>query len=114
MRIPIIYRMKFILVVCVPRVRVRTIGPFIARLGFHQREVLLAGRTVRDLLRQLEGELGDRFRNAVLDEEGRLRPYIKVLVNGRGIHVSGGLDTPLSDGDVVAIFPPIAGGSLPL
>jgi molybdopterin synthase sulfur carrier subunit len=39
-----------------------------------------------------------------------LQRYIKVLVNGRGLHVLQGLDTPLSDGDIIALFPPIAGG----
>jgi molybdopterin converting factor small subunit len=32
------------------------------------------------------------------------------MVNGIDISLSRGLDTPVKDHDVVAIFPPIAGG----
>ncbi len=89
---------------------VRTIGPFTDQFGFHQLTVNFKGRTVLDLLNQLCEEQGTKFSNTVFDDEGQLRRYIKVLVNGRGLHVLQGLNTPLSDGDVIALFPPVAGG----
>lgn len=89
---------------------VRTIGPFTEHLGFHQLTITLKGHTVQDLLTQLCDERGTKFCKTVFDDAGQLRRYIKVLVNGRGLHVLQGLNTPLSDGDVVAIFPPVAGG----
>jgi MoaD family protein len=89
---------------------VRTIGPFTEHLGFHQLTITLKGRTVQDLLTQLCDERGAKFYQTVFDDVGQLRRYIKILVNGRGLHVLQGLNTPLSDGDVVAIFPPVAGG----
>jgi molybdopterin converting factor small subunit len=39
-----------------------------------------------------------------------VRTYVNILKNGRNIHFSGGLETPLDDGDVVALFPPAAWG----
>jgi len=93
------------------QVTVRTIGPFSDRMGFQQLTIRLAGHTVNDLLQQLCKERGEQFRNAVLDEKGNLRSYIKLLVNGRGLHLLQGLKTVLADGDVVAIFPPVAGGT---
>ncbi len=89
---------------------VRTIGPFTEQFGFQQITVNFKGRTVLNLLNQLCEERGTKFRNTVFDDEGQLRRYIKVLVNGRGLHVLQGLDTPLSDGDAIALFPPVAGG----
>ena len=89
---------------------VRTIGPFTEQFGFHQLTVNLKGRTVLDLLNQLCEERGTKFCNIIFEENGKLRRYIKVLVNGRGLHVLQGLGTPLSDGDVIALFPPVAGG----
>jgi molybdopterin synthase sulfur carrier subunit len=89
---------------------VRTIGPFTEQFGFQQLTVNFKGRTVLELLNQISDERGTKFRNTVFDEEGNLRRYIKVLVNGRGLHVLQGLDTPLSDGDIIALFPPVAGG----
>jgi len=41
----------------------------------------------------------------------KLRETVNVLVNGRGINLLSGLDTKLKDGDVVAIFPPVSGGT---
>jgi molybdopterin synthase sulfur carrier subunit len=81
-------------------------------MGFQQLSVSLAGHTVDDLLQQLCKERGEQFRNAVFDEKGNLRSYIKLLVNGRGLHLLQGLKTVLADGDVIAIFPPVAGGTL--
>ena len=89
---------------------VRTIGPFTERFGFQDLEIKLIGSTVSDLLQQLCEEQGSKFRNIVFDEKGNLRRYIKLLVNGRGVHVLQGLETPLSEGDIIAIFPPVAGG----
>lgn len=79
-------------------------------MGFQQLTVKLVGHTVSDLLQQLCKERGEQFRNAVLDEKGNLRSYIKLLVNGRGLHLLQGLKTVLAEGDVIAIFPPVAGG----
>ncbi|HID27596.1 MAG TPA: molybdopterin synthase sulfur carrier subunit, partial [Methanosarcinales archaeon] len=39
-----------------------------------------------------------------------LRDYVKIMVNGRSIAFLNGINTLLQDGDVVAIFPPVAGG----
>ena len=46
----------------------------------------------------------------ILDDEGNLEAYINVFVNGRSIRFLDGLDTSLSEEDVLAIFPPVAGG----
>ncbi len=89
---------------------VRTIGPYTEKFGFQQLTVNFKGHTISDLLNQLCEEQGTKFCNTVFTEEGQLRRYIKILVNGRGLHVLQGLDTPLTDGDVVALFPPVAGG----
>jgi len=43
-------------------------------------------------------------------EDGKLRDYVHVMVNGRHINHLHGLKTGLRDGDVVAIFPPVSGG----
>ncbi|MDY6966182.1 MAG: ubiquitin-like small modifier protein 1 [Halobacteriota archaeon] len=49
------------------------------------------------------------LRDKIFDGDN-IREYVNVLVNGRSINFLEGLKTELSDGDEVAIFPPVAGG----
>ncbi len=73
-----------------------------------ERELFLDSTTVSgvlDLLTSIKPELRD-----VLFEEGALRPYITVLVNGRNINEIDGMMSALSEGDEIAIFPPVSGG----
>lgn len=67
------------------------------------------GSTVGDLLEHLSARhpgLGD----ALFTPAGELRPYVNILKDGRNIHFSGGLETPLENGDTIALFPPAGGG----
>ncbi|NHN59921.1 MULTISPECIES: ubiquitin-like small modifier protein 1 [Halorussus] len=48
----------------------------------------------------------------IYDEEGDLRDHINVLRNGTNVHAEDGLDTELDDGDELALFPPVSGGSV--
>ncbi len=70
------------------------------------REVSVSGETLRkaleDLIRQYPA-LGNRL----LEGDG-LRPYVIVTLNGQNL-VS--LDAALKEQDVIAVFPPIAGGA---
>jgi len=43
-------------------------------------------------------------------EGAALRPLVLVMINGSPIGSFQGLETPLADGDVVAVFPFVAGG----
>jgi MoaD family protein len=70
------------------------------------------GANLRSLLATLAEEIGEPFRAEVFDERsGDLQRSVTVLINGQHYtHLPTGLETPLQDGDQVAIFPPIAGG----
>jgi len=59
-------------------------------------------------------ELIDRFPDlgaGLLAEDGTVRPFVAVMVDGRDIRHLDGLETPLEDGATLDIFPPVAGGS---
>jgi len=65
--------------------------------------------TVGELLLTLANRYGSPFRDEAFDGDV-ISDRIIVMVNGRHIAHTGGQDTPLSDGDTVALFPIIGGG----
>ena len=50
------------------------------------------------------------LRNLILDENLQLGSWVVILINGRNMSVFDGMKTQLKEGDVIAIFPPVAGG----
>ena len=66
---------------------------------------------VASLINELVRRFGKKLAEQ-LYEPGtrRLRETVHILANGRGINLLEGLKTPLKDGDVIAIFPPVSGG----
>jgi molybdopterin synthase sulfur carrier subunit len=43
-------------------------------------------------------------------QDGDLKRYVNILVDGVSIRDTGGLSTPVSDGNEIKIFPPVSGG----
>ena len=65
--------------------------------------------TVRSLLAGLTARYAG-LDEMIFSSPGTLRDFVNILKNGRNIEFLAGLDTPLADGDLVALFPPAAGG----
>ena len=63
-----------------------------------------------DLIDLLVERYGDRFGYYVYDKQKRVRDYLSFMMNGVNVNSLSGFDTPLSDGDVVSLLPPIGGG----
>lgn len=64
--------------------------------------------TVGDVLASLEAEYDDL--EGRLLEDGAIRPQLSVLKNGRDVTHMAGPETVLEEGDVLSVFPPVAGG----
>jgi sulfur-carrier protein len=60
-------------------------------------------------LDELEATYG-ALRGLVRDEHGEVHRHIAIYVNSEAIDATGGLKTPLADGDEIAIIPALAGG----
>lgn len=50
------------------------------------------------------------FKERLLDEEGELRYFVNIYVNGEDIRFDQGLNTGIKSGDEVSIVPAVAGG----
>jgi molybdopterin synthase sulfur carrier subunit len=74
-------------------------------------EDIKSGTSVGDVLVKICERFGTEFRGQVLDERGQPNENIKILLNGHNIVFLQGAATKLKDGDVIAIFPPVGGGS---
>lgn len=72
-------------------------------------EVEANGKTVRELVQDLEKNfpgLGGRL----VDEKGAVRRYVNLFLNDEDVRFQQALDTPVKDGDRLALVPAIAGG----
>jgi len=74
-------------------------------------EDIKSGTSVGDVLQKICARFGARFREQVLNKRGQPNENVKVLLNGHNIVFLQGTATKLRDGDVIAIFPPVGGGS---
>jgi molybdopterin synthase sulfur carrier subunit len=71
--------------------------------------VQVEGSTVAEVLKALDAAhpgFGDRL----FDDEGKLRRFVNVFVADDDVRFLEGLDTPVPDGETVAILPAVAGG----
>lgn len=92
------------------KVEVHLLFPFRAEVG--EEPVSLETPSGADVARAL-ATLVDRFpqlQERIYDPKGRVHRHIAALVNGTAIQFKEGLATPLSDGDVLTLLPPVGGG----
>ena len=50
------------------------------------------------------------IRERICDDQGQLRNFVNVYVNGEDVRFLQGLDTPTTAGDEVSVVPAVAGG----
>lgn len=74
------------------------------------RAVELPGDNVGDVLNALCSRYAP-LQEAIFDD-GSLKPFVRVVINGQDIELGQGLDTEVSASSSIALFPPIAGGFL--
>lgn len=65
----------------------------------------------KDKLKDVLREVLDFYKIAdvILTEEGEIKPYARVLVNGRSFQFIGGMDAELHEGDSIALIYPWLG-----
>ncbi len=89
-----------------PRIKIPT--P-LRRLTGGESEVRVPGETVRALVGGLE-ERFPGFSERLCEENGDLRRFVNVYVNGEDVRFLSGLETTVTEQDEVSIVPAVAGG----
>jgi molybdopterin synthase sulfur carrier subunit len=74
-----------------------------------QSQVSLEGSNVRDVIGNLDGA-HPGFADRLLDDDGNLRRFVNVFVNGENVRKLSGAATPVKSGDEIGITPAMAGG----
>ncbi len=67
------------------------------------------GGTVGELIDQLEASYPG-IRDKIVEEDGEIRRFVNVFVNGQNVRKLNGAATAVGDGDEVGIVPAMAGG----
>lgn len=78
-------------------------------VGGRSVEVLDHCATIGEVLSELSARYPELAPH-LLGDDGTVRPYVAVMVNGRDIRHLSGLDTPVDADSGIDIFPPVAGG----
>ena len=79
------------------------------RLTDEGSSVIAEGGDVSELIESLESAYPG-IKARLCDENGELRHFVNVFVNGEDIRYLDGVATTLSSGDEVSIVPAVAGG----
>ena len=67
------------------------------------------GGTVGTVIKALFAEHGE-LRERLTDEDGELRRFVNLYVDGEDIRFADGLETTVADGGEVQVLPAVAGG----
>jgi molybdopterin converting factor small subunit len=73
-------------------------------------QVTTNGATVAEVIGALASE-APQLRAQLLSDDGKLRSFVNLYLNGEDVRSRSGLDTTIADGDELAIVPAIAGGA---
>jgi sulfur-carrier protein len=74
-----------------------------------ERSVAADGSTLRELILNVD-ERHPGFAGHLLENGGEQRRFVNIYVNDEDVRYLQGLETPLTEGDVVSILPAVAGG----
>ncbi len=74
-----------------------------------QSSVKANGGNLREILEDLERQF-PRLAGQVVTEEGALHRFVNVYRNDEDVRYLSGLDTEVTDDDVISVLPAVAGG----
>jgi len=91
------------------KITIRAFADYREFIGKEMQLDLPEEKTIGELLAGL-GESYPNLRREMFAPTGELKEFINIFINGRNIAFLKDMATPLADGDIIALFPPVAGG----
>ena len=91
------------------KITIRAFADYREIIGKEVELVLPEGTTIGALLSDI-CERYPELRRQMFTRTGELKEFINIFINGRNIAFLDNMGTLLVDGDVIALFPPVAGG----
>ena len=74
-----------------------------------QDKVSVDGATLNEIVLSLNAQFPG-IKDRLCDEQGQLRNFVNIYVNGEDVRFLDGLDTAMKTGDEISIVPAVAGG----
>ncbi|MFP4632802.1 MAG: ubiquitin-like small modifier protein 1 [Halobacteriales archaeon] len=75
-----------------------------------ERTTSVEATTVREAVDELRDKYGEEFEERLI-EDGELRRFVNLYVNGEDVRHEDGLDTEIDEDDEISILPAVSGGS---
>ena len=79
------------------------------RMTNGQAKVEVEPANLGELVEKLNGEFPG-FKDRLVDEDGELRYFVNIYLNGEDVRFIDGLNTSTKEGDEISIVPAVAGG----
>ena len=90
-------------------VKVRFFARFRELLGTDILVEKKSGTTVAALVKEIAEKKKEGY-NAIFDEKGNFHEFVIVMRNGKRLEPTETRTVKVTDGDEIAVFPPVAGG----
>ena len=90
-------------------VKVRFSSALNSVTGTRETTLDLGETTVKGVFDELIKEFGAEFENRIF-ENGEIRRFVNVYVNGEDIRHESGLETAVTDSDEISLLPAVSGG----
>ncbi len=79
------------------------------RMTNGQAKVEIESADLGELVDKLNNEFPG-FKDRLVDENGKLRYYVSIYLNGEDVRFLDGMSTSTNEGDEISIVPAVAGG----
>ena len=79
------------------------------RMTNGQAKIEMQSSNLGELVEKLDSEYPG-FKERLVDENGDLRYFVNIYLNGEDVRFMEGLETSTSEGDEISIVPAVAGG----